>query len=83
MPVWLLSEWKPSKGVKGSRYHVDATNVRQTPGVTMVLSGTYLLEVEEARMGLLAPLHLLLRRPGTFLVPIHPLCYNLKSKGIC
>ena len=45
----------------------EVPGLRQTLGVAVVLSGTYLLEIEEARAGLLAPLRLLLRRPGTFL----------------
>jgi drug/metabolite transporter (DMT)-like permease len=45
----------------------EVPGVRQTLGVAVVLVGAYLLEVEEARTGLLAPLHLLLRRPGTLL----------------
>jgi transporter family protein len=40
---------------------------RQTLGVVIVLLGGYLLEVEEARTDLLAPLRLLLRQPGTLL----------------
>jgi uncharacterized membrane protein len=41
--------------------------VRQTFGVAVVLFGAYSLEVEEARTGWLAPVQVLVRRPGTFL----------------
>jgi len=40
---------------------------RQTLGVIVVLFGVYLLGIEEARANLLAPLRLLLHRPGTLL----------------
>jgi len=43
----------------------ETPGLRQTIGVAVVLFGVYLLDVEEARTGLLAPLLLLLRRPGT------------------
>src|SRR5437667_3778650 len=43
----------------------ETPGLRQSIGVGVVLVGAYLLEVEEARTGLLAPLHILLRRPGT------------------
>ncbi len=45
----------------------EIPGLRQTFGVAVVLFGTYLLEVEEARAGLLAPIRVLLRRPGTLL----------------
>src|SRR5712691_3507245 len=45
----------------------EVPGFRQTLGVVVVLLGAYLLEVEEARTDLLAPLRLLLRRPGTLL----------------
>jgi drug/metabolite transporter (DMT)-like permease len=45
----------------------EVPGLRQTLGVAVVLFGAYLLEVEEARTGWLAPLRLLLRRPGTLL----------------
>src|SRR5437870_1064912 len=45
----------------------EVPGLRQTLGVGVVLCGAYLLEVEEARTGWLAPLRLLLRRPGTLL----------------
>ena len=45
----------------------EVPGVRQTIGVAAVLFGTYLLEVEEARTGLLAPLRVLVRRPGALL----------------
>ncbi|GAC1642480.1 MAG: hypothetical protein NVS4B9_34690 [Ktedonobacteraceae bacterium] len=45
----------------------ETPGLRQTLGVGVVLFGSYLLEVEEARTGLLAPLRVLLRRPGTML----------------
>lgn len=40
---------------------------RQSIGVAVVVFGAYLLEVNEARTGLLAPLHVLLRKPGVLL----------------
>ncbi len=45
----------------------ETPGLRQTVGVAVILFGAYLLEVEEARAGLLAPLRVLLRRPGTLL----------------
>jgi len=45
----------------------EAPGLRQATGVAVVLLGAYLLDVEEARTGLLAPLRLLLHRPGTLL----------------
>ncbi len=45
----------------------EVPGLRQTLGVAVVLLGAYLLEVEAARKNLLAPLRLLLRRPGTLL----------------
>lgn len=45
----------------------EVPGVRQSLGVVVVLFGAYLLEVKEARTGLLAPLQVLLRRPGTLL----------------
>lgn len=45
----------------------EVPGLRQVLGVAVVLLGAYLLEVKEARTGLLAPLRLLLRRPGTLL----------------
>jgi drug/metabolite transporter (DMT)-like permease len=45
----------------------EIPGVRQTAGVTVVLLGAYLLEVEETRTGLLAPLRVLVRRPGALL----------------
>ncbi|GAC1404441.1 MAG: hypothetical protein NVSMB49_22930 [Ktedonobacteraceae bacterium] len=43
----------------------EVPGVRQTLGVSVVLLGAYLLEVKEARIGIVAPLRTLLRRPGT------------------
>src|SRR5258708_7454042 len=43
----------------------EVPGLHQTLGVALVLFGAYLLEVEEARMGLLAPLRVLFHRPGT------------------
>ena len=48
----------------------ETPGVVQTLGVGVVLFGAYLLEVEEARTGLLAPLRVLLRRPGTVLAVV-------------
>lgn len=45
----------------------EIPGVIQTLGVAIVLFGAYLLDVEEARAGLFAPLHVLLRRPGALL----------------
>jgi len=45
----------------------ETSGLRQSIGVAVVLFGAYLLDVEEARIGLLAPLRVLLRRPGTLL----------------
>ena len=45
----------------------ETPGLRQTVGVAVVLFGSYLLEVEEARTGLLAPIRILLRQPGTIL----------------
>src|SRR6266849_1302087 len=45
----------------------ETPGLRQTIGVAVVLLGAYLLDVEEARTGLLAPLRVLLHRPGTAL----------------
>jgi drug/metabolite transporter (DMT)-like permease len=48
----------------------ETPGLRQSIGVGVVLVGAYLLEVEEARTGLLAPLRVLLHRPGTVLAII-------------
>ena len=48
----------------------EVPGVHQTIGVAVVLIGAYLLEVEEARSGLLAPLRALFRRPGVLLAVI-------------
>src|SRR5215471_17991317 len=45
----------------------EVPGLHQSIGVALVLLGVYLLEVEEARTGLLSPLRLLLHRPGTLL----------------
>jgi|SRR5579885_426807 uncharacterized membrane protein len=45
----------------------EVPGVRQTLGVGVVLLGAYVLEVEQVRMGMLAPLRLLLRRAGATL----------------
>ena len=45
----------------------EAPGLHQSIGVAVVLLGAYLLDVEEARTRLLAPLRLLLHRPGTLL----------------
>src|SRR3989440_9089610 len=45
----------------------EVPGLRQTIGVAVVLLGAYLLDVEEARTGLLAPVRVLLQRPGTLL----------------
>ncbi len=43
----------------------ETPGLRETIGVLVILFGAYLLEVEEARTGLLTPLKVLLRGPGT------------------
>lgn len=43
----------------------EVPGLRQALGVAVVLFGAYLLEVEEAHTGLLAPLRVLFHRPGT------------------
>src|SRR6266487_4541018 len=48
----------------------EVPGVHQTIGVAVVLFGAYLLEVEEARTRLLAPLRALFRRPGVLLAII-------------
>jgi drug/metabolite transporter (DMT)-like permease len=48
----------------------EVPGVHQTIGVAVVLFGAYLLEVEEARTGLLAPFRALFRRPGVLLAVI-------------
>lgn len=45
----------------------EAPGLRETMGVAVVLFGAYVLEVEEARTGLLAPLRVLFHRSGTVL----------------
>jgi len=45
----------------------EVPGLHQSIGVAVVLLGAYLLDVEEARTGLLSPLLLLLHRPGTLL----------------
>jgi uncharacterized membrane protein len=48
----------------------ETPGVRETLGVAIILCGAYLLEVEEARTGLLTPLLVLVRRPGALLAMI-------------
>jgi drug/metabolite transporter (DMT)-like permease len=48
----------------------EVPGLRQTIGVAVLLLGAYFLEVEEVRTGLLSPLKVLLRRPGTVLAVI-------------
>ncbi len=48
----------------------EVPGLRQTIGVAVVLLGAYLLDVEEARTGALAPLQVLVQRPGTLLALI-------------
>ena len=43
----------------------ETPSLMQTIGVVVILLGAYLLEVEEARTGLLVPLLVLFRQPGT------------------
>ena len=45
----------------------ETPGLHQTIGVAVVLCGSYLLEVEQARTGFLAPICVLLRQPGTIL----------------
>jgi uncharacterized membrane protein len=42
----------------------ETPGLRETLGVTVVLLGAYLLEIEASRTGLLAPLRVLFQRPG-------------------
>ena len=48
----------------------EIPGVRQAAGVAIILLGAYLLEVEETRTGLLAPLRALVHRPGALLAII-------------
>lgn len=48
----------------------ETPGLRQTIGVAVLLLGAYFLDVEEARTGLLAPLKVLFRRPGTIVAVI-------------
>lgn len=48
----------------------EVPGVRQTLGVLVVLVGAYLLEVEEVRTGWLAPLRVLVGRPGALLAVV-------------
>jgi drug/metabolite transporter (DMT)-like permease len=48
----------------------EIPGVRQMAGVVVILLGAYLLEVEETRTGLLAPLHALVHLPGALLAVI-------------
>ena len=57
----LLVAWRTLGEIPG---------VRQTVGVAVVLLGAYLLEVEETRTGVLAPLRVLVRHPGALLAVI-------------
>src|SRR5438034_2404392 len=43
----------------------EVPGIRQTIGVAVVLLGTYLLDVEEARTGVVAPLRVLVEQPAT------------------
>lgn len=43
----------------------EAPGLRQTIGVAVLLAGTYVLDIQEARTGFLSPLHALLHQPGT------------------
>jgi transporter family protein len=45
----------------------ETPGVRQAAGVAVILLGSYLLEIEATSTGLLAPLVVLLRRPGAML----------------
>lgn len=45
----------------------EIPGVREVVGVAIILSGAYLLEAQEAHSGLLAPLLVLLRKPGAVL----------------
>jgi uncharacterized membrane protein len=48
----------------------EVPGLRQTIGVAVILLGAYVLDVEEARTGVLAPLRVLVERPGTLLALI-------------
>jgi len=45
----------------------ETPGIRQAVGVAVILVGAYLLDVEEARTGLFAPMRTLFHRPGTLL----------------
>ncbi len=61
----------------------EIPGLRQTFGVAVVLFGTYLLEVEEARAGLLAPIRVLLRRPGTLLAILASALWGTTTGSCC
>ncbi|MDQ6662238.1 MAG: DMT family transporter [Chloroflexota bacterium] len=48
----------------------ETPGLRESIGVAVILCGAYLLEVKEARTGLLTPLHVLVRQPGALLAII-------------
>lgn len=48
----------------------EAPGLRQVLGVALILLGVYVLEVREARTGVLAPLRVLMRKPGVVLALI-------------
>jgi len=54
----------------------ETPGVRQSIGVAVVLFGTYLLGVEEAHAGLLAPLRVLMRQPGTLVAIVASACWG-------
>lgn len=57
----------------------ETPGLRQSIGVAVVLLRAYLLDVEEARPGMLAPLRVLLRRLGTALAILASACWGITT----
>lgn len=57
----------------------EIPGLRETLGVIVILLGAYLLDVEEIRTSLLAPIRLLLRRPGTLLAIVASACWGVTT----
>lgn len=66
----LLVAWVALGEIPGSR---------EALGIAIILFGTYLLEVQEARTGLLAPLLVLVRRPGTALAVVASMFWGVTT----
>jgi len=66
-----LLTFNPAFTLLVARFVIGETpGLRETLGVAIILFGAYLLEVKEARTGLLAPLYVLVRQPGALLAII-------------